>query len=84
MTIPPDSAGRNDTGRTPSKPWRVDPTRGVGWGYYFRSQPTAYGKVQALTAKGETATVYHWENGDWRLCERVEPVPDEPPKETGQ
>ena len=62
------------TSKVPSKPWRVDPTRGVGWGYYFRSQSLAYDKVQHLTAKGETATVYQWENGDWRLYERIEPV----------
>lgn len=60
--------------RAPSKPWRVDPARGAGWGYYFRSQPAAYEKVQKLSAKGETATVYHWEGGSWRLYEHCEPI----------
>jgi hypothetical protein len=63
----------NDASPHGSK-WRVDPPAGVGHGHYRRSQPAAYRKVAELTATGETATVYVWEDSScsWQLYEVIE------------
>lgn len=61
MTIP----------KPPSKPWRVHGPNPLHED--FRYQPAAYLAVKELADWGHTATVYHWEGGDWRLYERIEP-----------
>jgi hypothetical protein len=56
--------------RKPSKPWRVYGDRGISEDY--RSQRAAYDAVGMLTRLGHTAKVYQWEDGSWRLYERIE------------
>ena len=62
------------TPKTPSKRWRViTPERAAE----FRGQQAAYDALNAYTADanvatfGRLATVWHWEDGDWRLYERA-------------
>lgn len=58
--------------KRPSKPWRV-----VGPGEFskeHRSERAAYERVNDIVKHlGSQATVYRWENGDWRLYEHIEP-----------
>jgi len=58
------------TPKTPSKKWRVYGANSLHEDY--RSQSAAYDAVNELNDWGHTATVWHWEDGDWRLYERVE------------
>ena len=63
----------------PSKPWRVYGPREFSTDH--RSQRAAYERVKSLTRHlGTKATVNHWEDGSWKLYERVEPsTPEEAP-----
>jgi hypothetical protein len=73
------------TARPPSKPWRVTWPSVVSRAPHsedYRSQRAAYEAVASITRQ-LSATVYHWERGDWRLYERVEPAPRET-EEAGQ
>ena len=58
--------------RKPSRPWRVHGARGLSTDH--RSERAAYEAVKTITTgHGATrATVYHWENGSWKLYERVD------------
>ena len=58
--------------RKPSKPWRVYGARGISNDH--RSERAAYDEVQTLLRNGTKATVYHWEDGSWRLYERIDPA----------
>ncbi len=58
----------------PAKKWRVYGARGLSED--FRSQRAAYEHVRSTVARGATAKVYHWEDGSWRLYERVQPTTD--------
>lgn len=57
--------------RPPYKRWRVavEGKQGVP----FRGQIAAYEYARDLATYGEAIIVHHWENGDWRLHERIEP-----------
>lgn len=59
----------------PAKPWSVDGPADHGDGERYRSQAAAYEAVAELTGFGHKATVYHWQDGSWRLYERVEVAP---------
>lgn len=59
----------------PAKPWRVA-TRIADAPVDCRSQKAAYEAVCGFADSGTPCTVWHWENGDWRLYERVEPLRD--------
>ena len=65
--------------RPPSKPWRVYGARGMSEDY--RSQRAAYEAVSVITRGGNPAKVYHWEDGTWRLFERIDPVTTDPDSE---
>jgi len=58
--------------RPPSKKWRVYGARGISED--FRSERDAYDRVQTLLRNDTKATVYHWEEGGWRLYERIDPA----------
>jgi len=71
---------KNEMQRTkpPSKPWRVTWPSLVNRDPHsedYRSQRAAYEAVESITRNRIKATVWHWENGDWRLYEIAEPVP---------
>ena len=68
--------------RRPSKPWRVSGPNPLA--EHYRSESAAYDAVRELNGWGHAAVVEHWEDGKWRLYERVEPVPPHPEEETGQ
>ena len=55
---------------TNRNPWRVVGTNNLHADY--SSQRLAYDAVAELTGFGHAAEVYHWEQGDWRLYERIE------------
>jgi hypothetical protein len=62
--------------KPPSKPWRVTWPSLVNRDPHsedYRSQRAAYEAVESITRIRVKATVWHWENGDWRLHERIEP-----------
>lgn len=55
----------------PSKSWRV---QRVGSVYEdFRSQNAAYTAVKGLSSLGIELKVWHFESGEWRLYEHIEP-----------
>jgi len=56
--------------KAPSKKWRVYGARGMSTDH--RSQRAAYEAVNTITRLGSRATVYHWENGGWKLYERID------------
>lgn len=56
----------------PAKPWRVYGARGMSTDY--RGQRGAYDAVGVITRGGNTAKVYHWEDGRWARYEVIEPV----------
>jgi hypothetical protein len=61
----------------PSKRWRVSSPDGLS--VDCRTMAAAYVQVAKLTQKMRLrAAVEHWEDGAWRLYERVEPVTDQP------
>ena len=61
------------TGTRPAKPWRVDsPFDRHQDGRAFRGQSAAYDAVAEMTRAGRRATVFHWEDGSWRLYEVIE------------
>ena len=60
--------------RPPTRKWRVY-FRGISADY--RSQRAAYDAVRTATTLGTKTKVYHWEEGSWRLYERIEPAPKE-------
>ena len=61
--------------KRPSKPWRVC-WKGPNSADY-RSQNAAYDAVASITRiPGLGADVHHWENGSWRLYERIAPTPN--------
>ncbi len=69
--------------RPPSKPWRVTWPSLVTTAPNsadYRSQRAAYEAVESVT-RIVAATVYHWEDGDWRLYERIEPPSVTTPEE---
>jgi hypothetical protein len=40
---------------------------------FRHSRRAAYRLARALNRRGQSATVYRWENGDWVLHERIDP-----------
>jgi hypothetical protein len=59
--------------RPPSKPWRVYVADGESSADY-RSERAAYVAVKDWQDAGVTVrSVWRWENGDWRLYERITP-----------
>ena len=59
----------------PAKPWRVYGNHLSHLAQDYRGQAAAYDAVKELTGFGHTATVEHYEDGQWRLYERIEPEP---------
>jgi hypothetical protein len=61
---------RRGTGK-PAKPWRVygegDASKDC------RSQTAAYEVVRQLADRGNTATVWQWDRGQWVLYEVIDP-----------
>lgn len=58
--------------RPPSNRWRISGVRGAG-NLHYRSERAAYDAVEIFVAGGEKVTVYHWEDGSWKLYERIDP-----------
>ena len=59
--------------KPPSKPWRVYVADGQSSADY-RSERAAYAAVKDWRDAGITVRrVEHWENGEWRLYERIDP-----------
>ena len=62
------------TTKTPAKRWRVITPERAG---DHRSERAAYDALNTYTADaditvfGRMATVWHWENGDWRIYEHA-------------
>jgi len=59
--------------KTPSKRWRVI-SSGVVTDY--RSENAAYEVVRDLAKAAARVRVEHWEDGHWRLYERIKPGED--------
>jgi hypothetical protein len=60
------------TDRPPSKRWRVHGARGISTDH--RSERAAYEAAKSILATGARITIHHWENGSWRLYERIDPA----------
>lgn len=58
----------------PAKPWRVAARGAVLHAEDCRSQKAAYETARDFADSGIPCTVWHWENGDWQLNERIEPA----------
>ncbi len=59
--------------RAPSKPWRVRLAGGAHQDY--RSESAAYSAISTAIRQGGPGqfVVEHFEHGEWRLYERIEP-----------
>jgi hypothetical protein len=65
------SESRRRTTGKPGKPWRVYGVNNLSEDY--RSEKGAYEAVRELSGFGHPATVWHWEEGGWRLYDQVDP-----------
>ena len=77
-----DRGGRPKTAleRPPYKRWRVtNPVTAVP--VDCRAQRVAYQVARDFLDSGMPCAVLHWEDGQWRLFERIDPVTTDPDTE---